>query len=201
MTDRERVKLLFGPYRAPPLRRGDRAFCRVRDCEVAITGWSKAPMSWPRGYARSERPGGGTALLVDDELARAVRRESAAAVCHWWGGHTTIARWRRALGAPRTSNQGSQRLIRSAATTALEAALASGITDDERRRRRAQAIEMRLWQLNSGVTRGRPWTPKEVALLGKLPDPKVARRTGHPLHSVRMKRRALGVVRCPPVRR
>jgi hypothetical protein len=48
MTDRERVMLLFGPYRAPPLRRGDRAFCRVRDREVVITGWSDAPLSWPR---------------------------------------------------------------------------------------------------------------------------------------------------------
>jgi len=90
MTDRDRVQLLFGLYQAPPVKRGDRAFGFVRDSEVVITGWSDAPMSWPRGYARSEKPGGGPALLVDDELARAVRRESAAAVCHWWGvGHTT----------------------------------------------------------------------------------------------------------------
>jgi hypothetical protein len=27
MTDRERVQLLFGPYQAPPLKRGDRATC------------------------------------------------------------------------------------------------------------------------------------------------------------------------------
>jgi hypothetical protein len=38
MTGRECVRLLFGPYEAPPLRRGDRAPCRVRDCEVVITG-------------------------------------------------------------------------------------------------------------------------------------------------------------------
>jgi hypothetical protein len=202
VTNRDKVNLLFGPYQAPSLRRGDRALCRVRDCEVVITGWSDAPMSWPRGYAPSERPGGGLALLVDDQLARAVRRESAAAVCYWWGvGHTTIARWRRALGATRRNNAGSQRLIRSAAATAREAALERGITEAERQRRKSQAVEMGLWRLSPAVTSGQPWTPKEVALLGTLPDPEVARRTGHPLHSVRMKRRALGVGRCAPVRR
>ena len=123
MTDRDRVQLLFGLYQAPPVKRGDRAFGFVRDSEVVITGWSDAPMSWPRGYAPSERPGGGPSLLVDEELARTVRRESATAVCYWWGvGHTTIARWRRALGATRKNNAGSQRLIRSATATALEAA-------------------------------------------------------------------------------
>jgi hypothetical protein len=27
MTDRDRTKLQFGPYKAPPLKRGDRAAC------------------------------------------------------------------------------------------------------------------------------------------------------------------------------
>jgi hypothetical protein len=30
MTNRERIKLLFGPYEAPPLKRGDRAVCLFR---------------------------------------------------------------------------------------------------------------------------------------------------------------------------
>ena len=34
MTDRERTKLLFGPYKSPPFKRGDVAFCYVRDYPV-----------------------------------------------------------------------------------------------------------------------------------------------------------------------
>jgi hypothetical protein len=79
--------------------------------------------------------------------------------------------------------------------------LEGGITDRERQRRQSQAVGMQLWRLSPGVTTGQLWTTKEVGLLGTLPDPEAARRTGHPLHSVRMKRRALGVGRCPPVRR
>ena len=47
MTDRERVKLLFGPYKAPPLRRGDRAVCLYRDCDVIVTSWTDARIPAP----------------------------------------------------------------------------------------------------------------------------------------------------------
>ena len=30
MDERDRVTLLFGPYQAPPLKRGDRAFCLAK---------------------------------------------------------------------------------------------------------------------------------------------------------------------------
>src|SRR5579871_3251642 len=66
---RDRVKLLFGPYRPPPLKRRDRAFCLFRDTDVVVTSWTVARISWPR--ARSpEHPKGGTGLLVCEELAQ-----------------------------------------------------------------------------------------------------------------------------------
>ncbi|HKB35616.1 MAG TPA: hypothetical protein VKD72_04125 [Gemmataceae bacterium] len=83
MTDRERVQLLFGPYTPPRLKRGDRATCLVRDCTVVVTSISAGRISWPRCRALDSR--GGSGLLVDEELARAVRHESAAAVMYWWG--------------------------------------------------------------------------------------------------------------------
>jgi hypothetical protein len=43
----ERMKLLYGPYKAPRLRRGDRGFCLFRDCDVIVTGWTDARISWP----------------------------------------------------------------------------------------------------------------------------------------------------------
>src|SRR5687768_7288798 len=53
--------LLHGPYTPPPLRRWDRAYCLVRDCEVIITGWSDGLLPWPRCRVagRSGRGSGG----------------------------------------------------------------------------------------------------------------------------------------------
>ena len=107
MTDPEKVKLLFGPYKAPPLRRGDRATCLYRRCDLVITGWSDARIPWPWGLAKSEQRGGRYGLLVDEELARAVRHESAVAVCFWWGvGKMTVSKWRKALDAGKARRRG-----------------------------------------------------------------------------------------------
>ena|SRR6516165_1896048 len=44
----DNVKLLFGPYHPPALRRGDRATCLVRDYDVVVTSWTDSRISWPR---------------------------------------------------------------------------------------------------------------------------------------------------------
>jgi hypothetical protein len=54
-------------------------------------------------------------LLVDDELARAIRNESALALRDWWGVSVgVVARWRKALGVGWAGSPGSERLIRAA---------------------------------------------------------------------------------------
>jgi len=60
MTDPDCVKLLFGPYKAPALKRGDRARCLYRDTTVIITRWSDAPIPG-RDAAPSTRRGAVTA--------------------------------------------------------------------------------------------------------------------------------------------
>jgi hypothetical protein len=90
----DRVKLLHGPYRAPRLRVGDWAICLFRDCLVVVTGWTDGRISWPRALPVGER--GHPSILVNEELARAVRLESAAAVRFWWGvSGLVIWKWRR----------------------------------------------------------------------------------------------------------
>jgi hypothetical protein len=114
MTEDDHVKLLYGPYRAPALKVGAKALCLYRDAEVVVYDWSLALIPWPLCYHAGTRAFG-KGLLVDDELARAVRVESAIAVRHWWGvSAATVRKWRKVVGAGRKNNPGSQRLIRAA---------------------------------------------------------------------------------------
>jgi hypothetical protein len=83
MSTSARTRLLFGPYRPPRLRKGDRATDLYRDCDVIVISWTDARITWPRCKRVEGR--GAASLLVDEELARAIRQESAAALMHWWG--------------------------------------------------------------------------------------------------------------------
>jgi hypothetical protein len=69
MDDADRLKLLFGPYKAPPLRRGARTFCLYRDAPVVVAAWSDARLPWPRCHLAEGRARG-HGLLVEKELAR-----------------------------------------------------------------------------------------------------------------------------------
>ena len=103
-------RLLAGPYTPPPLRRGDGATCLFRDADVVITSWTSAPIPWLR-CCRPGTHGGGSGLLVTEELVRAIRTESAAALKHWWGvsDHTAWC-WRRTFGVGRCETEGSKLL-------------------------------------------------------------------------------------------
>src|SRR5262249_19163930 len=55
--------------------------------------------------------GGGSGLLVTEELVRAVRTESAVALKHWFGVSThTVWCWRRTFGVGRWDTDGSKLL-------------------------------------------------------------------------------------------
>src|SRR5262245_50859318 len=92
------ARLIAGPYHPPALRVGARVFCHPRNSAVVVTSITDARLPWPRCRAIGIR--GGSGLLVDDELLRAIRTEAAVAVAHWWGvPQTRVTTWRRALGA------------------------------------------------------------------------------------------------------
>jgi hypothetical protein len=108
MTDDDRFRLLFGPYRTPVFRYGDDAFCELRG-DVILCGLTDAPIPWPTGKKRQKGPGA-RAIVVYGALAEAVRRESAQAVARWWGVTAqTVTRWRKALDVGPV-NDGTHRL-------------------------------------------------------------------------------------------
>jgi hypothetical protein len=81
---------------------------------VVVTGLTDAPVPWPLGRrpGRSVRAG---SLVLCGDLAEAVRRESALAICyHWKVTPQTVSLCRKALGVGAV-NEGTHRL-RSAYT-------------------------------------------------------------------------------------
>src|SRR5262249_51225881 len=164
-----RATLLFGPYKPPALRVGDHAMCLFRDAEGVVYDWSMAPIPWPLCYHAGTRAAG-KGILVEEELERAIRNESALAVAHWWGVSTSTAvKWRAALGVKRTDAEGSRRLIHNAALGGLNA------------RRKSR------WP---GVRLG---TAAALVLLETRSDEEVARLTGRTANAVAHMRRAMGL--------
>ena len=132
--------LIAAPYAPPTLRKGDRTFCLYRDRDVIVTTWTDARISWPR--CRAIGSGAGSGLLITDELARAIKTESAIALRHWFGvGERAVWNWRKAFGIEQRGTEGSRRLYRAsvervkAATTGVPRDLTS-----EERQRRSQLI-------------------------------------------------------------
>jgi outer membrane lipoprotein-sorting protein len=160
---------------------------------VVVTGWSDGRISWPRCRALDSR-GHGSGLLVDEELARAVRSESAAAVMYWWGiSCSTVWLWRTALGVEGwTATEGTRRLVRTAAEQGGEGMRRRGVTPRERARRRRTAERLNLGQYLDPA-HGAGWSDAELRLLGTAPDDEVARRIGRPVNAVRIKRARLGI--------
>lgn len=106
MDDRNRFKLLHGPYQAPRCRLGRKLFCEIRGW-VPVQRFSAGRIAWPQTlWKRSP------AFILTGDLANAVRVESNQAVCYWWGvTPQTVTVWRKALDLPRAT-EGTSRLHR-----------------------------------------------------------------------------------------
>jgi hypothetical protein len=174
MTDADRFKLLHAPYKPQPLRRGDRATCLFRDGDVVITSWSDARLPWPR-CRRADSTGGGSGLLVDEELLRALRTESSLAVQCWWAVNgETVWRWRQAFGIGRWEPEGSRRLYQQLSEAGARKTRGQRLPADQVERRRRTALELGLKPTGRWGQTG--WTAAQLALLGTLPDERLAAR-------------------------
>jgi hypothetical protein len=105
MIDSDRVKLLYGPYRPPRCKLGQKLSCEYRDRELKVKGMTDALVQWP-----ASRTGRGSSPIVCGDLVRAIRTESVMAVAHHWGVNAnTVSKWRQALGVSPMTN-GTRRL-------------------------------------------------------------------------------------------
>lgn len=148
------VELLGGPYHPPDCRIGDWLDDEVEGL-LEVGGWTAAPTSWPR-----RKKTGRAALILTSELARAVRTESVAAICHWWGvGPTKVWMWRKALGVDTTP--GSQSIARR------------GVPPDAAAKGRARAAKSDSRARMAEAKRGKPAPPQtRDALLRAAKGPK-----------------------------
>lgn len=107
---------LHGKYSHPPCKKGDWLF-DLRHGAVEVGGWTDARISWPR-----LKKTGKAALILTDDLARAVFDESESAVAYWFGvSVTTVWAWRKALEVERVT-PGTRKLLQSATGVPPEAA-------------------------------------------------------------------------------
>jgi hypothetical protein len=192
MRAADRFQLHHGPYTPPARNPGDPAVCRYRDAGVIVTSWSDAPIPWPRCQAPGQR--GGSGLLVDAELARAVRCESAQAVRYWWGASRgAVYSWRKALGVERFK-EGSKRLHDAAAVETGRRTRGRKLPPEEVERRRRTAGDLDLGQhLWNGFDPVKRWTAAELARLGTLSDEQLAGQLGRRATAVRVQRPRLGI--------
>ena len=199
-TDPNKVRLLHGPNTTPKLRRGARATCLYRDKDVIVTGLSAGRIPWPlcKPIGRG-RPG----LLVEEELARAIRCESSLAVQHWWGASPRVVWcWRKALGVPRF-NEGSLRLMRLVGQASADATRGKPLPPEQVEQRRRTAIELNLGQYLQPCpcpNGSRPWTEDELPLLGTMTDHALALRLSRSVNAVRIMRLRRGVAPHPDQR-
>jgi hypothetical protein len=159
MLDSERYRLLYGPYKPPKCRLGEKLFCEYRDREVRVKRITDAPIQWPAAR-RSYRQ----APIVCGDLVRAIRTESEIAVAYHWGvRYFTFWKWRQALDVPRMTN-GSRRLV-------IEYA-AEKLSPEVRAKGRAAMARPDVRAKLSASKKGKPQHPNTIVAcrqLGKRP--------------------------------
>jgi hypothetical protein len=191
--------------------------CERRGEEVRVGGLTDAPIQWP--YVRRKGP---HSLILCGDLVRAVKTESVSAVVHHWGvSPSTVHQWRKALDVTKWTI-GTTRLIvhrilqnrklsetpaarakmsrtrkgRPPAPQFRAAGRAAAMRPKSERWKQQTAQRMRQqWASGQrhGHARGRPWTDRELKLLGTRPDHVVARRVGRSVGAAQRKRWLLGI--------
>jgi hypothetical protein len=122
------------------------------------------------------------------------------AIMYWFGvSSTTVWNWRKALGVAMWEPEGSRRLHQQTSEAGAAKHRGKRLPPDQVERRRRTALELGLRP--PGRTNGRPWTRRELAMLGSMPDEQIAARIDRTATAVRVKRTALGIATAEDRRR
>jgi hypothetical protein len=161
-----------------------------RDADVVITSWTAAPIPWPR-YRRLEC-GGGSGLLVTEELVRAIRTESGKALQHWFGiSEHTVTSWRKAFSVSQWGTEGSRQLHRELSERGAETTRGQKQTAQHVLQRVLTRRAYGVKPPNRWAETG--WKPEELALLDTMPDEELALRIGRTANAVRIARNRRGI--------
>jgi len=199
LPDHERFRLYFGTYKQPRYNYGDVVTCAARG-RMKIIRQTDAPIPWPVGMpiGTGRNRGRGTLVLFKD-LARAVRKESAQAVGHWWGvSYSVVHRWRIVLDVNRT-NAGTAKLIDAAVRN--DADRNGKIAASRVGKPNLAYVPPMKGKKHSAKTRKRmsevhtssPWQAwEDQLLLDYVPSAEVAEKTSRALRLVYQRRKELG---------
>ncbi len=197
--------LRFGPYSTPRIAIGAIVVDVIRG-EVEIVRLSESRIRWPIG--KRERAVG---PIVYGDLAIALRLETGAAIQYWWGvSFTTVTKWRKALGVPR-SNPGSHiiwrnnakaraaalpsRLGRKHNSASIENIRAAQVGRKRSTASIAKQIDTRRLNGKPGGHGGVPWTDAEDVLVRTLQANEAAIQTGRTIDAVYARRKTLGIAK------
>jgi hypothetical protein len=151
-------KLQFGPYRTPRFKYGQKVLCEARG-EVKILRLSSGRIPWPMGTNGNL---GQLSLVLYGDLARAVRAETNAAVCHHWGvSRFSVSKWRKALGVGHTEgttrwrvafgkSPEAEKFIKAMATKARDPVRLAKIGAAKRGKPRSAATIAKIRKANTG---------------------------------------------------
>jgi hypothetical protein len=187
--------VLAAPYTPLDYQIGEEVHCLFRNAPCKVTSWTEAPIAWPRVQPLGQR--GGCGLLVNDELVRAIRTESAEALKHWFGASPNVVwRWRKWQNIEQYGTPGSKQLHAIISEKGAAAVRDKQLSDEECdiRSERAKRLGLRppaRWTEKNGA-----WAKDELIVLGTSPDGQIAELIGRTLAAVTCKRLSLGIPAC-----
>jgi hypothetical protein len=223
MNDADRYKLLHGPYRMPRCKLGGRLFCEVRG-EVVVKRISAGPIPWPQTIVKRARAFilcGDLVKAVQHESEVAVCRwwgVTPQTVCQWrkalgvpranegssrlWRDHfdNRIDKVQPLAGAKAKDPERRAKIAAAKRGKPRPAHVMEALARANRERIVSARTRQKLSEAHRRLgTRppkaGRPWTPKEDALLGTMPDEQVARLTRRTLNAVLTRRQMLRIAK------
>jgi hypothetical protein len=113
-------------------------------------------------------------------------------VQYWWGVNgETVWRWRQAFGIGQWEPEGSRRLHQQLSEAGARRTRGQLLPADQVERRRQTARELGLKPTGRWDEGG--WTAAQLAMLGTLPDERLAARIGRTPTAVRVMRTRLGM--------